>query len=165
MPNAALAQDFTLYDQLLALPENIVGEIVNGQLYTQSWPSGRHTLAHSELMVELGGPFDWGRGGPGGWWILTEPELHFIRDTEVVVPDLVGWHRERMPNLPDDHRFDIVPDWVCEILSPSQGPGAENAAVRPLRRQAPLADRSLGAHSGGVRVARGALESGRDFQG
>ena len=121
MPNAALAQDFTLYDQLLALPENIVGEIINSQLYTQPRPSGRHTLAHSELMMELGDPFHRGRGGPGGWWILTEPELHFIRDTEVVVPDLAGWRRERMPNLPDDHRFDIVPDWVCEILSPSTG--------------------------------------------
>jgi Uma2 family endonuclease len=119
MPSAALARDFALYDQLLTLPEHIVGEIISGQLYTQPRPTGRHTLAHSELMVELGGPFDRGRGGPGGWWILTEPEIHFTRDTEVVVPDLAGWRRERMPALPEDHRFEIVPDWICEILSPS----------------------------------------------
>jgi Uma2 family endonuclease len=118
MPNAALAQDFTLYDQLLALPENIVGEIINGQLYTQPRPSGRHTLAQSGLHGEIDGPFQKGRGGPGDWLILMEPEIHFIRDTQVAVPDLAGWRRERMPQLPEDHRFDIVPDWVCEILSP-----------------------------------------------
>jgi Uncharacterized protein conserved in cyanobacteria len=50
---------------------------------------------------------------------LTEPEIHFVRDTEVAVPDLAGWRRERMPILPKDHRFEVVPDWVCEVLSPS----------------------------------------------
>ena len=71
------------------------------------------------LNIELGGPFDKGRGGPGGWWILPEPELHFVRDVEVVVPDLAGWRRERMPAVPEDHRFEVAPDWVCEILSPN----------------------------------------------
>jgi hypothetical protein len=62
----------------------------------------------------------WPAGGAnGGWWILPEPEIHFVRDTEVVVPDLAGWRRERMPAMPRDHRFEVVPDWVCEILSPS----------------------------------------------
>ena len=117
MPNAA--EKFTLYDELMSLPDNVVGEIIQGQLYTQPRPAGKHTLAHSELIVELGGPFDRGRGGPGGWWILTEPEIHFVRDTEVAVPNLAGWRRERMPVLPKDHRFEVVPDWVCEILSPS----------------------------------------------
>ncbi len=58
-------------------------------------------------------------GGPGGWWIFIEPEVHFVRDVEVIVPDLAGWRRERMPYLPEDHRFKVVPDWICEILSPS----------------------------------------------
>jgi Uma2 family endonuclease len=49
----------------------------------------------------------------------VEPKVHFIRDVEVVVPDLAGWRRERMPAIPRDHRFEVVPDWVCEILSPS----------------------------------------------
>ncbi len=71
------------------------------------------------MEIDLGGPYHRGRGGPGGWWILVEPEIHFIRDTEVLVPDLAGWRRERMPRLPRDHRFEVVPDWVCEILSPS----------------------------------------------
>ncbi|HUL14253.1 MAG TPA: Uma2 family endonuclease [Methylococcaceae bacterium] len=76
-------------------------------------------MAEKGLTIELGGPFDKGRGGPGGRWILGEPEVHFIRDTEVAVPDLAGWRRERMPLIPEDHRFEVVPDWVCEILSPS----------------------------------------------
>lgn len=119
MPAVARAETLTLYDQLLALPDHLVGEIIAGQLHTQPRPSGQHTLAHSGLHGELDGPFHKSRGGPGGWWILFEPEVHFIRDTEVVVPDLAGWRRERMPALPHDHRFEIVPDWVCEILSPS----------------------------------------------
>jgi Uma2 family endonuclease len=69
------------------------------------------------LGGELYGLFQKGRGGPGGWWIIDEPELHFVRDTEVLVPDIAGWRRERMPALPDDHRFEVVPDWVCEVLS------------------------------------------------
>ncbi|MDS4022743.1 MAG: Uma2 family endonuclease [Candidatus Competibacter sp.] len=108
-----------LYAQLEALPENLTGEIINGRLYTQPRPAGPHAQAESGLQIDLGSPYHRGRGGPGGWWILVEPEIHFIRDTEVVVPDLAGWRRERMPRLPRDHRFEVVPDWVCEILSPS----------------------------------------------
>ena len=69
--------------------------------------------------MDIGGAFHRGRGGPGGWWIIDEPEIHFVRDVEVLVPDLAGWRRERMPCLPLDHRFEVVPDWVCEVLSPS----------------------------------------------
>ncbi|HOW76636.1 MAG TPA: Uma2 family endonuclease [Candidatus Competibacteraceae bacterium] len=123
MLRTALAEKLTsgdsLYEQLLALPESVVGEIIAGQLYTQARPAGRHTLAHSGLHGEIDGPFQKGRGGPGNWWILIEPEIHFVRDQEVVVPDLAGWRRERMPTLPEDHRFEITPDWVCEVLSPS----------------------------------------------
>ena len=106
------------YQQLLALPENLVGEIINGRLYTQPRPTGPHAVAERGLTLELSGPFDKGRGGPGGWWILIEPEIHFVRDVEVVVPDLAGWRRERMPAIPAGHRFEVAPDWVCEILSP-----------------------------------------------
>ncbi|MGZ8216570.1 Uma2 family endonuclease [Methylomagnum sp.] len=108
----------TLYDQLCALPENQVGEIINGRLHVQPRPKGPHAVVERGLGADLVGPFDFGRNGPGGWWILPEPEVHFIRDVEVAVPDLAGWRRERMPTVPDDHRFEVVPDWVCEILSP-----------------------------------------------
>jgi Uma2 family endonuclease len=71
------------------------------------------------LGVDLKGPFDRGRNGPGGWRILAEPEVHFQRDREILVPDLASWRRERLPDLPADQRCEVVPDWVCEILSPS----------------------------------------------
>ncbi len=113
------ANKYGLYDQLMTLPEGLTGEILNDQLHTQPRPSGAHTGVESALQIELGGPFDRGRGGPGGWRILVEPEIHFVRDREVCVPDLAGWRRERLAELPRDQRFDVVPDWVCEILSPS----------------------------------------------
>ena len=109
----------SLYEQLEALPEGLTGEILDGQLYAQPRPSGPHGLASSSLGYELLGPFQRGRGGPGGWWIIDEPELHFVQDAEVDVPDLAGWRRERMPLLPEGHRYTVVPDWVCEVLSPS----------------------------------------------
>jgi Uma2 family endonuclease len=108
----------TLYERLLALPETQVGEILNGELHVQPRPSGPHGNSQTGLGAALRPPFHLGRGGPGGWWILIEPEIHFIRDREVVVPDLAGWRRERMPKIPQGHRFEIAPDWVCEILSP-----------------------------------------------
>ncbi|NJN46506.1 MAG: Uma2 family endonuclease [Candidatus Competibacteraceae bacterium] len=117
MQTAALQQ--SLYESLMRLPENVVGEIIAGQLHTQPRPAGPHALASSVLNADIGSAFHRGRGGPGGWWILIEPEVHFVRDTEVLVPDLAGWRRERMLHIPKDQRFEVVPDWVCEILSPS----------------------------------------------
>ena len=116
VPIQALANP---YAQLLALPETQVGEVIRGQLYTQPRPSGPHAMAEASLTGLINPAFQFGRGGPGGWWILSEPEVHFVRDVEVVVPDLAGWRRERLPTIPRDHRFEVAPDWVCEILSPS----------------------------------------------
>ena len=98
------------YTELLNLPENLVGEIIAGELYTQPRPAGPHALAASSIGGELYSPYHKGRGGPGGWWIIDEPEIHFVRDLEILVPDLAGWRRERMPSLPQDHRFEVVPD-------------------------------------------------------
>ncbi len=111
------ARKLATYEDLFDLPENLIGEIINGRLITQPRPAPRHARAHSCLGVRIGGPFDLGDGGPGGWWILDEPELHITGD--ILVPDLAGWRRERMPRLPDTAWFETVPDWVCEILSPS----------------------------------------------
>ena len=83
------------YDDLLSLPENLVGEILQGQLHTHPRPSPKHALAYSALGYSLGGPFGAGIGGPGGWWILDEPELHLGQD--IIVPDLAGWSKQRMP--------------------------------------------------------------------
>lgn len=108
-----------LYAAIETLPEGVTGELIDGQLHTQPRPTGRHALASSNLEIDLGSAYSRGRGGPAGWWIIFEPELHFARNTEVLVPDLAGWRRERMPSVPEDQRFEVVPDWVCEILSPA----------------------------------------------
>ncbi len=109
----------TLYESLEALPEGVTGEILNGQLHTQPRPSFPHGFAGSALGAELFSAFYKGNRGPGGWWIIGEPEIHFVQDVEVTVPDVAGWRREHMPTPPTGHRIEVVPDWVCEILSPS----------------------------------------------
>ncbi len=95
----------------------VVGELIAGELHVSPWPAAPHKVAASRLGGALSGPFDEGRGGPGGWIILDEPELHFGED--VLVPDLAGWRRERMPRPPRTAAFTLAPDWVCEVLSPS----------------------------------------------
>jgi Uma2 family endonuclease len=105
------------YDDLLKVPDHLVAEILDGELFATPRPAPRHASASSGLGGALHGPFDRGRGGPGGWRILFEPELHLGGD--VVVPDLAGWRRERLPHLPEEAFFSLAPDWVCEVLSPS----------------------------------------------
>lgn len=105
------------YADIEALPPNVVGEIIAGTLYASPRPASPHAVASSALGEELGPPFKRGRGGPGGWVILDEPELHFGGD--VLVPDLGGWRRERMPEVLDVAAFTLAPDWACEVLSPS----------------------------------------------
>jgi Uma2 family endonuclease len=105
------------YEDLLQVSQDKIAEIVDGDLYASPRPAIPHSVSGAALTADLGGPFQFGRGGPGGWWILYEPELHLLDD--VLVPDLAGWRRERMPRPPDAPAVEIAPDWVCEILSPS----------------------------------------------
>lgn len=105
------------YDDLVALPEDVVGEIVDRELVVSPRPAGPHALGASALGGTLIPPFQFGKGGPGGWWIVIEPELH--SDADVVVPDLAGWRRERMPEYSRAAFVTLAPDWVCEVLSPS----------------------------------------------
>ena len=104
------------YEDLFDLPDNLIGEILNGQLITQPRPAPKHARASSIIGGELVPPYDQGRSGPGGWWILDEPELHLGR--HIMVPDLAGWRKERMPSFPEEAYFTLAPDWVCEVLSP-----------------------------------------------
>lgn len=105
------------YDDLLKVPDHLVAEILDGELYATPRPAPRHADAASSLLGVLHGPFHGGRGGPGGWRILFEPELHLGPD--VLVPDIAGWRRERMPTLPEQAYFTVAPDWICEVVSPS----------------------------------------------
>lgn len=105
------------YDDVLAVPEGKVAEVIEGRLYTHPRPALPHAAAASALSDELGPPFKRGRGGPGGWIIVFEPELHLGDD--ILVPDLAGWRRERLPALPAEPFVSLAPDWVCEVLSPS----------------------------------------------
>ncbi len=112
-------QSEDLYAQLCALPPGQTGEIIGGRLHVTPRPAGPHALVCSTLTMDIGGLFQRGRGGPGGWWILDEPEVHFVRDVEICVPDIAGWRKERLPKIPRGHRFELPPDWICEVLSPS----------------------------------------------
>jgi Uma2 family endonuclease len=105
------------YADIEALPPHVVGQILFGVLHAHPRPAPRHARAASRLGGELDSPFDRGKGGPGGWIILDEPELHL--GPHVIVPDIAGWRRERLPKLPNTAYFETAPDWVCEVLSPS----------------------------------------------
>nr|VFK20974.1 MAG: Endonuclease, Uma2 family (restriction endonuclease fold) [Candidatus Kentron sp. LFY] len=106
------------YEDVLRAPPERVAEIIHGRLYTHPRPASRHALAGSSLGVIIGNQYHrMDNGSPGGWWILYEPELH--RDDQILVPDLAGWRRRRMPKFPDAPYFELAPDWVCEVLSPS----------------------------------------------
>ena len=111
------AESGPTYEDLCRVPSHLVAEIVGGDLYTQPRPGSIHARAASRLELVLGGPFELGTGGPGGWIILFEPELHLGAD--VLVPDLGGWRRETMPELPEVAYFEQRPDWACEVASPS----------------------------------------------
>jgi len=114
------------YQDLMKVPDHLVAEIIDGELITSPRPSPRHALTSSALGASLIFPFQFGTGGggggdgPGGWWILDEPELHLGEEKEIVVPDVAGWRRDRMPELPREEAFfRVAPDWVCEVVSPS----------------------------------------------
>ena len=114
---AVTASPQATYQDVLDAPPHMVAEIVGGKLYTHPRPSSPHTLASSGLGARIATRFHFGDGGPGGWWILDEPELHLGED--ILVPDIAGWRRERIPVYPIKVYFTLVPDWVCEVLSPS----------------------------------------------
>jgi Uma2 family endonuclease len=106
------------YEDILALPRGVVGQVLFGVLHTHARPAPKHAQAATTLGEELGPPFKRGRGGPGGWLILDEPEVHLGR--HILVPDLAGWRRESMPEMPVDKAYFVqAPDWACEVLSPS----------------------------------------------
>jgi Uma2 family endonuclease len=104
------------YEDLLQVPDHLVAEIVEGELHTSPRPSGPHARAMTAIDRRIGVAFDDGDGGPGGWWIAVEPEMHLGRD--ILVPDLAGWRRDRVPEYLSGAAWEVAPDWICEVLSP-----------------------------------------------
>jgi hypothetical protein len=103
------------YQDVIDAPEHMVAEIIGGELRLSNRPTGPALAVAGAIRDELGPPFGRGRGGPGGWLILNEPELHL--GDEIVVPDRAAWRRDRMPVVPDAPFITVPPDWVCEVLS------------------------------------------------
>ena len=111
------ARRIATYDDVLAAPRDQVAELLAGELHLHPRPALPHAAAASALGEELGPPFKRGKGGPGGWLIVHEPEIHLGDD--VLVPDLGGWRRTTIALLPNAGFATTRPDWVCEVLAPS----------------------------------------------
>lgn len=111
------ARKVATYEDVLSSPPHVVAEVVEGVLYQSPRPAVPHAAAASVVGEELGPPFKRGKGGPGGWIILDEPEVHL--NSNIVVPDVGGWRRSTLPVLPEDAFLTVPPDWVCEVASPS----------------------------------------------
>ncbi len=111
------ARKLASYQDVLDAPANMLAQVIHGVLHLSPRPANRHSVATSALGDELGLPFKRGRGGPGGWILLDEPELHLGAD--ILVPDMAGWRKERMAKVPNDAFITLAPDWVAEVLSPS----------------------------------------------
>lgn len=107
----------SVHEQWIELPDHVVGEIISGELHVSPRPALKHGNATSSLLHELMGPFHKGKGGPGGWVIMMEPEIHLA--DHILVPDIGGWKRDKIPAITNETFFSISPDWVCEVLSPS----------------------------------------------
>lgn len=119
------------YADIERLPPHVIGEILAGELVVSPRPAPPHARAASVLGALLGSPFDLGVGGPGGWWIIFEPELSLGVDPgyDPVVPDLAGWRHVTMPDQPETAQYHVIPDWVCEVVSPAS---ARHDRVRKL---------------------------------
>jgi Uma2 family endonuclease len=112
------AKKMAVYEDLFRIPENMIGEIINGELMVTPRPSRKHTIATSRLGGEIIPAYDFGRGGgPGGWVIIVEPEISL--EESILVPDMAGWKKERFPVEEPHNWISVAPDWVCEILSPA----------------------------------------------
>lgn len=114
------APKLATYEDLLKLSEDVRAEVIAGQVVTSPTPLPKHSKAQGAVRRFVGGPFDDddGHGGPGDWWIFVEVDVR-LGPYDIVRPDLAGWRRERLPDPGGLRPIEVVPDWVCEVLSPS----------------------------------------------
>ncbi len=121
------------YKDLCEVPDHLVAEILEGDLWVSPHPAPRHQHTAAMLTAEIVPPFQHGNGGPGGWWLMYEPEIHLNDD--VLVPDLAGWRRDRLSKIGDKAHMTQAPQWVCEILSPSTEKIDRNQKLRIYARE------------------------------
>jgi Uma2 family endonuclease len=109
------------YQDVLDAPEHMTAEVLDGELHLMPRPRRAHLRAASGLGSFLFGAFQIGAGGPGGWTIIDEPELHLGSPPDIVVPDIGGFRAGHLVDSDDSDEpyITVVPDWVCEIASPS----------------------------------------------
>lgn len=111
------ARRLATYEDLLALPEGVRAEVVAGQVVVSPSPSPIHQSVVGEIYAELRGPFQRGRGGPGGWWLIPDVDVRFGTH-DIYRPDICGWRKENVPAFPAERPVLHRPDWICEGLSP-----------------------------------------------
>jgi Uma2 family endonuclease len=120
-------------DDFWAIPEAArFHELIGGEIVPKATPSGEHGVAQAGIVGALHPPFQRGLGGPGrpgGWWIATEVEV-LLETGDVVRPDVIGWRRERCPERPVGNPVRLRPDWICEVISPSN---ANHDTITKLR--------------------------------
>jgi Uma2 family endonuclease len=114
---SAPAKKLATYADLVALPEEARGEIIAGELVLEPSPTPTHQSAVGELYAELRNPFQRGRGGPGGWWLIQDVDVEFGTH-DICRPDITGWRKESVPVFPAARPVRHRPDWICEALSP-----------------------------------------------
>lgn len=106
------------WQDILDAPEGLKAEVIAGELLLHPRPRLEHGRSQAILSSHLSPPFDLGNGGPGGWWIVVEPDVLF-GEHDIVSPDLAGWRRSTLPELPNEQPISTPPDWVCEVISPT----------------------------------------------
>lgn len=127
-----ISQNTVVYEDLYTIPDDMIGQIIRGELIALPRPSPKHARASSVLGVRIGNPFDLGRSGPGGWMTLNKPEIQLGSHT--LVPDIAGWKKERLPNLPETNWISVALDWICEVLSPGTA-GVDRKKKMPVYAQ------------------------------
>jgi Uma2 family endonuclease len=128
---AETARRLATWDDLARTPEDgRTYEVLNGELEASPRPTPAHNWAQSALSGEVHPPFGRGRGGPGGWWILVEPDVMLERH-QIVVPDFAARRRDRLPDLAAQRPLAVVPDWMCEVVSPAD-PGRDRVRKSDL---------------------------------
>lgn len=136
LPMRPYAKHPATYADVEAAPDGMVAELLDRALYLHPRPAAPHGRVVFRLGAALADPFDPPDDDPDGWWFAAEPELRL--GEHVVVPDLAGWRRARMPVYPRDPAFTMAPDWICEVLSPS------TAAIDRGRKRSLYAEQGVG---------------------